>query len=109
MEQLIMNIIMTAGDAKSLCMEALQNAREKCFDEAHKLLEEANERILDIHRLQTTLMQRECSGEKIEYSVLLVHSQDHLTNAMITYDLANEFIAFMEETNNRFVNIKEGK
>jgi len=98
-EQLIMQIIMTAGDAKGDVMEALKEARKKNFEEAHKLLDQANGKILEIHRLQTKLMTIECSGNKIEFSILLVHAQDHLTNALVTYDLANEFIGYMEDTN----------
>lgn len=99
LEQIIMEIIMNAGDAKSDTMEAIQVAREKKdFKKAYELLDSAYEKILNVHKLQTELMVDECNGKQTPFSILLCHSQDHLTNALITYDLGTEFIKFMEET-----------
>lgn len=99
MEETIMQLILIAGDAKCDVMEALQEARKKNFERANELMDSANEKILKIHRYQSEMMAKECSGEKIEVSILMVHAQDHLTTALVSYDLASEFIAYMEETN----------
>ena len=95
-----MKIIMNAGDAKSDCIQAIQCARKKDFKTAGELMNQADSKILQIHCLQNELMQRECRGEKIELSILMVHAQDHLTNAIVTFDLASEFIAYIEEVEN---------
>ncbi|MDU4935752.1 MAG: PTS lactose/cellobiose transporter subunit IIA [Peptostreptococcaceae bacterium] len=34
------------------------------------------------HRYQTELIQNEAQGNKTEMSVILVHAQDHIMNAM---------------------------
>lgn len=97
MQNIIMNLILNAGDAKSDCILAIQDARKKNFCHARKLLEEADQKILKIHKLQNDLMQQECRGEKIEVSMMMIHAQDHLTNALVTFDLANEFVSYIEE------------
>ncbi|MCF0239466.1 MAG: DNA polymerase II large subunit, partial [Streptococcus gallolyticus] len=40
------------------------------------------------HKIQTELLQGEMQGNPCEFSLLLVHSQDHLMNAMLAKDLA---------------------
>lgn len=107
MEDIIMQLIMNAGDAKSDCIIALQEARQGNFDKAFELLDEANKKILVIHRMQSEMMQKECSGEKVELSILLVHAQDHLTNAIVTFDLANEFISYMSETEEKLKKLEK--
>ncbi len=38
------------------------------------------------------MIQAEAGGERSEISLLLIHAQDHLMNAMTIKDMANEFI-----------------
>ena len=52
------------------------------FEEAEKLLKEADEALLSAHNVQTEIIQAEVSGEAITPSVLFVHSQDHLMTAI---------------------------
>ena len=44
------------------------------------------------HRSQTELIQGEARGEEKNLSLLLVHAQDHLMNAITIRDMAIEFI-----------------
>ncbi|MDX7989752.1 PTS lactose/cellobiose transporter subunit IIA, partial [Xenorhabdus sp. 12] len=48
--------------------------------------------INEAHHFQTELIQSEARGEKTEISVLLIHAQDHLMNAITVKELAEEFI-----------------
>ena len=91
-----MNIIMHAGDARSAIMTALKTAREGDKEKALELLEEAKKNLLDAHKIQTQLIQEEMQGNPCEFSLLLVHSQDHLMNAMLAKDLAEEMILMMK-------------
>lgn len=88
----IMGLIMHGGDAKSNAMSAIQAAKAGDFDEADKKLEEANEALTRAHQSQTELLTQEASGEPVELSLLLVHGQDHLMNAITFKDLAVEVI-----------------
>ena len=52
----------------------------------------ASEEISAAHRIQTDLIQEEARGNHTEISLLLVHAQDHLMNAITVKELAEEFI-----------------
>ena len=101
LEEEIMNIIMISGDAKSDCIAAIRSAKQGKEGEASVLLSEAHRKILKVHEIQTDLVGRECSGEKIEFSLLMVHAQDHLMGALTTYDLANELVDFISENSRK--------
>ena len=82
MEEIVLNIIIHAGNAKAKLYEALQASKENDFDKADNLLKEADEEVLNAHKIQTKLIQGEAAGDKSEISMLLIHSQDHLTKSL---------------------------
>lgn len=82
MELVVFEIVNSAGTAKGLAYEALREAENGNFEEAEKLLKEADEALLSAHNVQTEIIQAEVSGEAITPSVLFVHSQDHLMTAI---------------------------
>lgn len=88
----IMGLIMYGGDAKGKAVEALQAAKEGAFDQAEVMLGQANESLVTAHRSQTSLLTNEAQGESVEISLLLIHGQDHLMNAITFIDLAREMI-----------------
>lgn len=88
----VLTIITHSGDARSLAMKAISLAREGQFAQAQGCIEEAAHRIGLAHREQTSLIQSEAQGVKQDLSLLLVHAQDHLMNAIVVRDLAAEFV-----------------
>lgn len=88
----IMGLIMYGGDAKSSAMEAIYAAKKGNFEEAEDKIKNADKALLDAHKSQTTLLTREATGDPVELSLLLVHGQDHLMNAITFKDLAVEII-----------------
>lgn len=107
MEEMIMSIILNAGDARSKSLIAFKRAREYNFEEAKKLMKEASESLTLAHKAQTEMIQKEVRGDKQEVTLLMVHAQDHLMTAMAIKDMVNEMIAFTEEINNRLEERKE--
>lgn len=93
-------IISVAGNAKSSCLMAIRESREGNFDEAAKLLAEADGDLHQAHDFQTKMLQDEARGNAIPLNIILVHAQDHLTGAILVRDLADEFI----EINKRLTN-----
>ncbi|SHK07168.1 PTS lactose/cellobiose transporter subunit IIA [Paramaledivibacter caminithermalis] len=91
-EMNIFTIITYSGDARSSSMEAITYAKQGDFEKAKECIEEAIEKLELAHKEQTKLIQAEAQGEKHNISLLLIHAQDHLMNAMTVKDLANEFI-----------------
>lgn len=92
METIIMNIILHSGNARSISMEAIREAKQGNFETAEKYIEEATQALGEAHKSQTALIQGEARGEKSEISILLIHAQDHLMTAMTLKDLANEMV-----------------
>lgn len=88
----IMGLIMHGGDAKSSSMEAIYAAKKGDFDTAEQKIVDAEEALGNAHKSQTTLLTQEASGDSVELSLLLVHGQDHLMNAITFKDLAVEII-----------------
>ncbi|MCY9050320.1 PTS lichenan transporter subunit IIA [Bacillus inaquosorum] len=97
MEQIIFQIILHGGNGRSSAMEAIAAAKSGDAEEARKKLRESAEELTKAHHYQTELIQNEAGGEKTEMTLLMVHAQDHLMNAMTVKDLAAEFIELYEK------------
>lgn len=91
-EQIPFQLILHSGNARSYAMEALQYAKRGDLQAADEAMRRAKEAINEAHHFQTELIQSEARGEKTEISVLLIHAQDHLMNAITVKELATEFI-----------------
>ena len=91
-EQRAFEIIASAGDAQSMMMSALQRAREGKFEEAENLMNEAKTSLAKAHNAQTGLIVEESKGNKSEYSIIMVHAQDHLMNALLSQTLIGEML-----------------
>ncbi len=89
-------IIMNSGEARSMAMESIAEAKKGNIENARNLLTQAREEINKAHKYQTDLIQAEANGEENDINVLLIHSQDHLMTAMVILDLAGEFIDVYE-------------
>ena len=77
---------------ESASLEAIAFARQGDFENASEKMKLAREEISAAHRIQTDLIQEEARGNHAEISLLLVHAQDHLMNAITVKELAEEFI-----------------
>lgn len=100
LEEIIFQSILHGGNAKSSCLEAVRAAKNGNFKEAGEKLEEAETSINEAHHIQTFLIQEETRGRKVEMSLLLVHAQDHIMNAITSRDFAAEIIDIYKEIMN---------
>jgi PTS system cellobiose-specific IIA component len=85
-------IIMFAGNSKSSSMLAIAAARQGNSEEAKTHLDQADQDLKAAHEAQTELITEEARGNAVPVNIILVHSQDHLTGALLMRDLADEFI-----------------
>ncbi|OOM74478.1 PTS lactose/cellobiose transporter subunit IIA [Clostridium sp. BL-8] len=99
MEEIISNIIMHSGEARSHSLEAINLAKAGEFDKAREAIIKADEELGYAHSSQTNLIQGEAASSKIEFSLLLVHAEDHLMTTMTFKDLAVEIIEIHEKIN----------
>jgi len=97
MDQIVMELVVSGGNARSKAMEAIKAAKKGDFETAKEKIKEANEALNKAHNFQTGLIQKEAGGEGVEISLLMIHAQDHLMNAMTVRDLAKEMVCMYEK------------
>lgn len=91
-EQMCMELIVNAGDGRSCAMEALGFARGSDYEHAREKLSQAEDALLAAHKAQISMIQQETMGQRTEVTLLLVHAQDHIMNAMTVLDLVREMV-----------------
>lgn len=97
LQMMSFQLISYAGDAFSYFFQAVEKAREGKFEEADQLIAEGDRQMVEAHHAQTDLLTAEASGEEMEFSVILVHAQDHLMTTMMYERVAKEFINLYKE------------
>ncbi len=96
-DEIVVDIIVNGGNARSRAMEAIQLAKAGKRDEALESIEKAGEFLEKAHNAQTHLIQEEAAGNGKQVTLLMVHAQDHLMNAMTVRDIACEFVDMYDE------------
>jgi len=92
LEEAVMEIIVNAGQSRSLCFEALRSAREGNIDEAKLLLKEADGYARQAHHMQTKLIEQDAGEARQPMTLIMVHAQDHLMNSLQARELSEEII-----------------
>lgn len=85
-------IVAYAGDARTKLLNALQKAQNGEFEETEKLIQEAEECLLQAHKAQTEMIQKEAGGEDLELGFIMVHGQDHLMTTILLKELMKHLI-----------------
>lgn len=99
-EQVIMELIVNGGDGRSKALEAIGLARKGDFTGAQEKIDQCNQSLNKAHIFQTSLIQAEAGGESSKVSLLMVHGQDHLMNAITVRDLAIEMVELYKNIKN---------
>mgnify|MGYP000888391183 CR=1 FL=1 len=97
MEMTIMQLIIHSGDAKTHGYDS------EGADEEIKL---AHDALIVAHNAQTSLLQKEAAGEKVEISALFVHAQDHLMTSMSELNLIEQIVELRKVVNTLLENQK---
>ncbi|WEV71260.1 PTS lactose/cellobiose transporter subunit IIA [Lactobacillus sp. ESL0785] len=92
-----MGLIANGGNAKSLAFEAIRAAKKGDIYTARSKLKEADDSLLQAHNSQTNMLTKEAQGDHTHITLLVVHSQDHLMNAITFRDLAGEMVDLYEK------------
>ena len=93
LELISFQMISAVGTARSMYIEAIHLAKEGKFEDADKLIKEAQGYFAEGHHAHAELIQQEASGEKVEFALLLMHAEDQLMSAEAFGILAEEFIS----------------
>lgn len=94
--QVVMGLILNAGNAKCEAVAALAAAKAGDFATAETKMADANQALITAHNTQTGLLTAEASGDQVTMTLLMVHAQDHLMNTISYLDLTQELIALYQ-------------
>lgn len=86
------SIIADSGDSKSYSLEAMECIKKGEFSNARELIKKADEALLRAHKTHTELLCQEANGEKISFSMFLMHSESHLTTAEVTREYVDALL-----------------
>ncbi|AKA37513.1 PTS N,N'-diacetylchitobiose transporter subunit IIA [Yersinia ruckeri] len=92
LEDVVMGLIINAGQARSLAYKALQSAKTGDFTLAEELMAQSRKALNAAHLVQTQLIEEDQGEGKTKVTLVLVHAQDHLMNAMLARELITELI-----------------
>lgn len=97
LNELSMNILIHAGNARNLMTQGLSKLEDMDFSEADKTIKEARKEVVIAHGLQTDTLQLEASGEQIRYSTLFGHAQDILMTAQSEILIAEHLVRLFKK------------
>ncbi|UYP01230.1 PTS lactose/cellobiose transporter subunit IIA [Oceanotoga sp. DSM 15011] len=103
-----MNIIINAGDSRLHITEALNEISKNNYLEAKEKLKLADEKMIQAHRIQTDIVQKEADGTVVEYSVLFTHAQDTLMTIKSELDLAKNLFKVFQSFEERLSKLEKG-
>nr|WP_284676537.1 PTS lactose/cellobiose transporter subunit IIA [Vibrio sinus] len=98
LESTIMELLVNAGQARSCALMAIQAARKNNFEQAQQHFDESKQAVNQAHTIQTQLIGMDEGSGKLPTTLILVHAQDHLMNAMLIQDLALDMIELFRRT-----------
>lgn len=78
LELLCFKMIAGAGEARTNFINAIEEAKNKKYDEAAALIEKGDMAFNEGHLAHANLLQKEAGGKKTELSLLLMHAEDQL-------------------------------
>lgn len=103
----VMQIIVYAGNAKSLAMNAVKEAKDGEIASAKIKLEKSKNNLKTAHQYHTDILQQFANNPKEPATMFLTHAQDHMMAAMTATDFTKELIDLHEELKKMRTLIKE--
>ncbi len=101
LELISFQLISNVGEARSALFEAMRAAREECFEEADRLVIEAEDSLIKAHESHSSLIMQEASGDKVQISLLLMHAEDQLMTTELLKGMAKEVILTHKKYSNK--------
>lgn len=98
-EQINFQLILHSGNARSKVIQSLREYREGNVDEAENLLSQAEEDLNHAHGIHFKMVQKEAQGEKVEFSMLFMHAEDHLMSTLTMKELVIELLEIFKAKN----------
>ncbi|MBE6468661.1 MAG: PTS lactose/cellobiose transporter subunit IIA [Coriobacteriaceae bacterium] len=97
-EEVVSKLIVPAGTARSSAIQAVAAAREGRFAEADALIAAGDAAINEAHEHQSDEIRELLNGKAPEpVTLIMVHGQDHVMNAIATLDLARQIVGLIQD------------
>lgn len=93
-EEISFQIIAAVGTARSLFIEAIQEAKEGNFDAAQEKIKEGHKTFKGGHDAHFSLITQEADPDQpaVPFNIILMHAEDQLMSAEAFGILADNFI-----------------
>lgn len=98
-ETISFQIISFSGEAKGFAMNAIQLAKEKKYEEAYKMLEDADQSMIKAEKAHMDVVVAEANGEKFNIPILFIHAEDQLLTTQTIMLMAKEFVELYKKVN----------
>lgn len=95
-ELICFQMISCVGAARSSYIEGIQEAKKGNIQAARKKIAEGEKTFTEGHHAHAKLIQEEASGNKTDFSLILMHAEDQLMSAESFGILSKEFIDLYE-------------
>lgn len=92
LQMMSFGLVAHTGEATNHFYQAIEAARAGNFVTAEDELKQGNQAIVEAHETQTGLLRDEVAGKGVEFSLLLVHAQDHLMTTILFERVARELV-----------------
>lgn len=101
--EVAMQIILHAGDARNLSSDALDALLNDDVAKADDLMKQANDEIVEAHKLQTDLLQNEMkyefTGKSSQVPLIFIHAQDTVMTIMTEVNMIKKMISMYKKLN----------
>lgn len=104
--EIAMEIILLAGDSRTMIQKALIEIQKRDFINAINFLDEAEKLINQAHIKQTDIIQKTVRGESINFNLIFIHAQDTLMTINSEYIIANQLVTLFESFYHEFMDKK---
>lgn len=91
-EDWIIGLILQGGTARSLAMQAIDQAASGSYQQSEEMMSQAHEALSHAHDYHSLLTQDHIEETILPTPLLLMHGQDHLMSAITTIDMADRMI-----------------
>lgn len=95
-EKTLFSIILHAGNARSKALAAAEAAETGDYEGAEAALTEAESEQTEAHKVHGMIIQMEAGGEKVPFSVLLIHSMDLLLLSWAEIDHTRQLLGLFK-------------
>lgn len=97
LQNISFQIIGYAGNAFSNFYRSVEEVRRGNYEKAELLMKEGQEEMHLAHKAQTDLLSCEVNGEDLDFSIILIHAQDHLMTTIMYERIAKQLISIVKE------------